>query len=297
MDNILLVDGNLLLFKSFYSTLFNKSEFKNSKGLDNRTIHRFFSTLLNVIDNYKIKYIFIAFDAHAQTKRSKIYAEYKHGRTRPDPIIYQYKKHITNLLDKMKIKWLEKAGDEADDLIASINSKFINLDNKNFLILSDDQDLLQLVSKNTSIVYKNQKSKKFELKTNDNFADFFGFSPKQIIDFKAINGDSSDNLPGVKGIGKVGATKLIQKYNSLENIFDHINELSKSEIEKFSQSKDIAFLCKQLATLKTDIKLSEIDLENLKEFNLFNLDVEAYLEYLELSSIAKLAKKLNDKLF
>lgn len=295
MDNILLVDGNLLLFKSFYSTQFNNGHYQNSKGLDTRTIHRFFSTFLNAIDNYNIKYIFVAFDAHAKTKRAEKYELYKQGRTRPDPIIYEYKKHILNLLNKMKICWLEKAGDEADDLIASINSKFANLPNKHFFILSDDQDLLQLISKNTSIVYKNKTSKKLELKTLDNFSEFFDFSPKQIIDYKAIQGDSSDNLPGVKGIGKVGAIKLIQKYSSLENIFANLNQLSKIEQKKFIASKEIAFLCKELASLNLDINLDQIELEKLNSFSFDNQDVQTYLEYLELNTINKLAKKLAKK--
>ncbi|MGL4343139.1 MAG: 5'-3' exonuclease [Metamycoplasmataceae bacterium] len=286
---ILLVDGNLLLFKSYYSTLFNKTEYQNSKNLDTRTIHRFMNTFLNVLNNLDINYCFVAFDAKGKTKRHLEYENYKTGRKRPDPIIYEYKKYIIELLEKMNIFWYEKEGAEADDLIGTISKQFQN-DDHEFIIFSDDQDMLQLIDKNISVLYKNKSTKNYELKTINNFFELHNINPKQIIDLKAISGDPSDNLPGINGVGKIGAIKLINQYGSLEEIYNNLDSLNDSLTKKFIESKDMAFLCKKIAKIDKNIDVAFLSIEDFKIKYIKNEDSINFLKYLELESLIKLMK-------
>ncbi|MGL4183879.1 MAG: 5'-3' exonuclease [Metamycoplasmataceae bacterium] len=283
-NKILLVDGNLLLFKSFYSVFLNKVEYKNSNGIDTRTIHRFFKSLLTVIKQLSIEFCFIAFDAHGDNKRKELYSEYKAGRTKPDPIIFEYKKYILKILDELNLFWFEKIGDEADDLIASIRDQ-LQGENNDFFVFSDDQDLLQLIDDNTRVVKKNSKEKKYEEINVDNFISIFDFDPIKIVDFKAISGDSSDNLPGIKGVGKMGAKKLLKEYNTLENIYENIDSLPLSLKNKFIENKEMSFLCKKLAKLNHNVDLSFIKINDLKINHNYNDSSFKTLEELELKNI------------
>ncbi|MGL5520078.1 MAG: 5'-3' exonuclease [Metamycoplasmataceae bacterium] len=283
-NKILLVDGNLLLFKSFYSVFLNKSEYKNSKGIDTRTIHRFLKSLLTVIKQLSTEFCFIAFDAHGDNKRKELYSEYKAGRSKPDPIIFEYKKYILKILDELNLFWFEKIGDEADDLIASIRDQ-LRGENNSFFIFSDDQDLLQLVDINTNVIKKNSKEKKYEEVNIENFSSIFDFEPIKIIDFKAISGDPSDNLPGIKGVGKVGATKLLKQYGTLENIYENVDSLSLDLKNKFIKNKEISFLCKKLATLNHNVDLNFIKINDLKINHDYNDSSFKTLEELELKNI------------
>lgn len=241
MSKFLLVDGNLLLFKSFYAAYAINKEPKNLPT------HFFFNSLLEAIKSQDATHVFVAFDAHAKTKRHEIYANYKAGRILPPPIIYEQKKIIIQILEAMNIKWLEKAGDEADDLIATIATKFGH--ENEIIIFSEDKDLLQLVNENISILVKDKKTKQFTLINNNNFFQNHGILPYQIPDYKGIAGDSSDNLKGVLGIGDKTAKELLNRYSTLESIYENLEELTLSKKEKFINSREEAFLCKSLATL------------------------------------------------
>lgn len=280
MNKILLVDGNLLLFRSFYAA------YAFNKEVNNLPTHLFLTSLLEVIKQEKPDFIFVAFDAHGKTKRHEMYKDYKAGRTSPPPSIYEQKKIILNLLDLAKIKWFEQIGDEADDLIATIATKYSN--NNKIVIFSEDKDLMQLIEPGIEILIKDRKnkSKSYIKINNENFFDIFNLYPYQIPDFKGIAGDSSDNLKGIKGIGEKTAIQLLAKYKNLENIYENIDQLSQIQKNKFIESKEDAFMCKNLALLNRLVFLN-FKLDDFKfEFN--NLNTSIFLDQLKKYNLNKL---------
>ncbi|MGL5308875.1 MAG: 5'-3' exonuclease [Metamycoplasmataceae bacterium] len=289
-NKLLLIDGNLLLFKSFFATWYSNNKLETNEGINTATVHTFLLSLLKVIETYKPTHCFIAFDAGKKTKRHEIYKDYKAGREKAPLEIFEQKKIILEILDIMKIKHMDMKGYEGDDLIASLTMKFSN--ENEILIWSDDQDLLQLIDNNVSVIVKDKKSKQFMIKNIQNFKNLHGFEHYQIPDFKGISGDSSDNLPGIKGIGQKGAISLLNKYETLENIYNHITELTSSQQEKFIASKDIALMCKELAKLEIFLDIN-IKLDDLKMNDLVNANVLKVLSKYELNTIKKILQKNN----
>ncbi|MGL6124996.1 MAG: 5'-3' exonuclease [Metamycoplasmataceae bacterium] len=290
-NKLLLVDGNLLLFKSFYATLYATNKLVTKDGIDTSAVHTFILSLIKVIETYKPTHCFIAFDAGRKTKRHDIYEDYKAGRIQAPIEIFEQKKIILEILDVMKITHMDMDGYEGDDLIASLATKFSN--KNQILVWSEDQDLLQLIDDNVSIIVKDNKSKQFMLKNIENFKSLHGFEHYQIPDFKGISGDSSDNLPGIKGIGPKGAIDLLNRYQTLENIYKNISELSPSQQEKFIASKDTAFMCKELAKLEMFLNI-KIELDELKMQPLINDDIDKILSKYELNTIKRVLEKNSD---
>ncbi len=289
MENkILLIDGNLLLFKSFFATFYSQNKLVTSKGIDTTATHTFILSLIKIFQMYKPSHCFIAFDAGKKTKRHDIYKEYKAGRPKVPVEIFEQKDIIIEILNSMNIRHMDMEGYEGDDLIASMTTKFSN--NNEILVWSDDQDLLQLIDNNVSVIVKDSKTKKFIIKNINNFKDIHGFEHYQIPDFKGISGDSSDNLPGIKGIGPKGATDLLNRYNTLENIYDHIDELTKIQKIKFIESKDIALMCKDLAKLELFLDI-DIKLDDIKIDYLLNNKVIEILDKYELHTIKRMLEK------
>ncbi|MGL4252419.1 MAG: 5'-3' exonuclease [Metamycoplasmataceae bacterium] len=291
-NKILLIDGNLLLFKSFFATVYSHHKLVTNIGINTSAVHTFFLSFIKVIETYKPTHCFIAFDLGEKTKRHEEYKDYKAGREKAPIEIFEQKKIILEILDAMKIKHMDMKGYEGDDLIASLTVKFSN--ENEILVWSDDQDLLQLIDTNVSVIVKDNKSKQFIIKNIDNFRKLHGFEHYQIPDFKGIAGDSSDNLPGIKGIGQKGAIDLLNKYETLENIYQNILELTPSQQEKFIASKEMAFMCKKLAKLEMFLNV-DITFEEIKMHDLINDEVLSILSKYELNTIKRLLQK-NDTL-
>ncbi|MBD5423159.1 MAG: 5'-3' exonuclease [Mycoplasma sp.] len=272
MKKILLIDGNLLLFRSFYAgqTI--------SKELSNIGVHLFFNSFFEIFKSEDPTYVFFAFDAFGPTKRHEEFEQYKAGRIKAPKELYDQKEIICEILSTMKFKHFSKIGDEADDLIASISHKY--KDNNKISIFSEDKDLLQLIDDNVDVIVKNKNkniNSKYIKINNENFYGMFNFFPYQIIDFKGIAGDNSDNLPGIKGIGSKQAINLLNKYKTLEGIYENIDQLTKKQKELFLANKSESMLCKKLATLnkfvEIDFDLDEmlVSLDNLKNDNVYNV--------------------------
>ncbi len=287
-NKILLVDGNLLLFKSFFATQHSSNPLKTSKGIDTSAVNTFILSLIKVVATYNPTHCFIAFDAGKKTKRHDVYDEYKAGRAKAPIEIFEQKKVIVKILDAMNITHMDMEGYEGDDLIASMTTKFS--DDNIILVWSDDQDLLQLIDNNVGVIVKDFKTKQFIVKDIHNFKDNHGFEHYQIPDFKGISGDSSDNLPGVKGIGPKGAIDLLNRYQTLENIYNNLDQLTMNQKNKFLESKDIAFMCKELAKLELFLDI-KIELKDLVLNDLLNDQVDNILNEYELMTIKKVLSK------
>ncbi len=255
MSKILIIDGNSLTYRGYYATAHSPAGIlSTSDGIPTNAILSMNNMLSTIIYKEKPDNVLVAFDAAKKTHRHELFPDYKGGRSKtPSELIQQFPL-IKEMIEKMGIRWYEVEGWEADDIIATMAKK---ASNKNFevKILSSDKDLLQLVDENTEVLFNNKGVKNLKRYNMNNFFEYTGHSPNQVPDMKGIMGDSSDNLPGVKGIGEKGANKLILKYQTLENIFDHIDKITGSNQAKLIEHKEIALLCKEIATLKSDIDI------------------------------------------
>lgn len=273
MSKIALIDGNSLMFRSYYATAYTGKLMKTKDGVYTNALFGFCNMFTKILeDGYE--YVFVAFDAGKKTFRHQQFTEYKGTRKQlPDelrvqiPIIKEY-------LDILNIKRMEDFDFEADDLIASMSKK-VNDDNNEIYVITGDKDLLQLVKENVNVCLTKKGVGELDVYNTNNFYEKMGFEPLQILDYKGIVGDTSDNLPGIKGIGEKTAIKLINQYGSLENIYENINDFKGKTKELLENGKDIASMCKYLATLrfdaninynKEDLLVKEVDYNALKGF-------------------------------
>ena len=221
---IILVDGNSLMFRSYYATAYTGNLMKNSKGLFTNAIFGF-CNMLTKLKEEEHDYIFVAFDAGKHTFRHQAYKDYKGGRkAMPEEFKVQIP-YIKKYLDILNIKHVEMDEFEADDLIASVSELATKANFDEIKVVSGDKDLLQLVRNNVHVTLTKKGITDLDDYTKENFYEKMGFKPSQVPDYKGLVGDSSDNLPGIKGIGEKTALKLLSEYNTLENIFSISNNI------------------------------------------------------------------------
>ncbi|MFN4226947.1 MAG: DNA polymerase I [Candidatus Ratteibacteria bacterium] len=255
MKEIYLIDGTCLIYRSFYAL----PKLKTSTGIVTNAIYGFTTTLIKILKEKKPEYMAIFFDLQFPTFRHITFEKYKEKRKpMPDELSGQISK-IKEIIKYFGIKYFEKEGYEADDLIASFIEK-LKRDDLLFFILSSDKDVFQLVNKNVFIINPVDYSlidEKFILQK-------YGVKPEKIVDFIGLVGDSSDNIPGIKGIGEKTATILLSKFNSIEEIYEKIEKIESQSLKlKLEQNKDIAFLSKRLSILDKDA-FDKINLEDIK---------------------------------
>lgn len=247
MDKLILIDGNSLLNRAFYAM----SVFTTKDGLPTNGIFGFVKLLLKIADEEKPTHLCVAFDVHAPTFRHKKYNAYKGTRKpMPEELVVQVPV-LKELLRAMNVCIVEKEGFEADDLIGTLSRKF----GVECLIYTGDRDCYQLVSDKVSVCFTKRGVSDLDRLTSGNFTQKTGLSPWQIIEEKALMGDSSDNIPGVRGIGPKSALTLLQTYGDLDAIYRHIPELAPAVQNKLILGENDARLSKELATIVTDVPL------------------------------------------
>lgn len=253
MKKVILIDGNNLMFRSYFATAYSGSIMRNSKGQATNALYGFVSMINKIIDEENPQYMVVAFDVGKNFRHEK-YAEYKAGRNETPQDLKSQMPIAKKILDAMGIKRLELEGYEADDIIGTL-AKEADMDPEyDGLIVSSDHDLMQLISPVVSM--KMLKSKDYKYYTPETFHEEYGFEPIKIIDLKALMGDASDNIPGVKGIGEKTAIKLIQSYGSLDGVYENINEIKGKVKEKLEVDKDNAYFSFDLATICRDVPLN-----------------------------------------
>lgn len=249
MNKLVLIDGNSLLNRAYYAM----GVFSTKDGLPTNGIFGFIKLLFKILDEEQPQYLAVAFDVHAPTFRHKMYDGYKATRKPMPTELAQQVPVLKNLLSVMKICTVELAGYEADDIIGTISRK---TENAEVLIYTGDRDSYQLVRDNVSICFTRRGVSDLDRLTQSNFVEKVGLEPWQIIEEKALMGDSSDNIPGVRGIGGKTALDLLQKYRDLDGVYEHIGELTAALQRKLSEDKEVAYLSRQLATIDTNVPLS-----------------------------------------
>ncbi|MFV8467555.1 5'-3' exonuclease [Mycoplasma sp. Z331B] len=282
----LIIDGNYLMFQSFYATYYGNPDniMRASNGTPTNGINLFLHQLNKLIEFYQPQYLYIAFDSKDKSFRHDLYNDYKAGRAKAPNELYIQFDLIKQILDNLGVIQQELAGFEADDLVAAYCHK-VALDEPK-IIFSRDKDLHQLISPNISIIQKENYG--YSLLTDENYFKNYGFLPSQVIDYKALAGDSSDNLPGVKGIGEKTAISILEKFHTIPNLYANQDQwdsmLTKGVINKLIAGKNDALFCLQMATLNPNID----NFNSNKDAYVLNLNIQnalPLLEQLELKSI------------
>ena len=264
-SKIVLIDGHSILNRAFYGL----PDLTNAEGLHTNAIYGFLTIMFKLLEEEKPEYLTVAFDVHAPTFRHKMYAEYKGTRKPMADELRQQVPVIKEVLRAMRVKTIECAGLEADDLIGTLSNRCEN-EGMEVTVISGDRDLLQLATEHVKIRIPKTKQGKTEIE--DYYAkdveERYQVTPKEFIDLKALMGDTADNIPGVPSIGEKTATKIITQYHSIEEAHEHVDELKPPRASKaLSEHWDLAVLSKELATInvKADFpyELSEAKLGNL----------------------------------
>lgn len=268
-NKFVIIDAMALAYKAYFA--FISRPLITTKGEPTSAVYGFITQLLKVIEEQKPDYIAVAFDSKEKTFRHDIYENYKASREKmPDDMIPQIDR-IKNIIEALNIPLYILPKYEADDIIGTA----VKLAEKKGLksyVITPDKDYNQMITKNTFIVRSNKSSNDITIYDEKKMLEEFGFSPKQMIDYLALVGDSSDDIPGVAGIGPKGATELIKKFSTIENIYKNIEKIEKTGIKnKLETNKNNAILSKELATIHCDVPI-KFDFDKTK-FTTPNFDL------------------------
>lgn len=286
MKKIILVDGNNLLFRSFYATAYQGIIMKNSKGFPTNALYGFINMMNRIIKEEEPSYIMVAFDK-GKTFRHDKYEEYKAGRmAMPDELKLQFPK-AKEILDAMGIKHFEIDNYEADDIIGTLSKMVDKEDQFIATIVSSDKDLLQLIS--DEVVVKLLKQTGHIMMDRKEFINTYKVEPIRMIDLKALMGDPSDHIPGVKGIGEKTAIQLLSKYGSLDNLYENIEQVSGKTKEKLLADKDNAYMSYDIATIYRDVPLDF----SLEDCIYKGINTEEYVNLLKEFEFHSLLKKVD----
>ena len=254
MEKLYLFDGMGIVFRAFHAM--SRANLFSPNQIPIGALYGFANTLTSFIELRKPSHLAVVFDTSEPTFRHKMYTEYKANRQAfPEELIPQMPL-IKQFIDLAGIPRIELNGYEADDIIGTFCHRYGKNDTSVYCITSD-KDYCQLVSDNVRLIKPGKDESIFEELGAEYVLEKFGVSPKQVIDVLAIMGDSSDNIPGVRGVGPKGAIPLVQQYGSIESIYDHLDEISSKSIkEKFALNKEMALLSKQLVTIDVDVPVN-----------------------------------------
>ncbi|MCM1102075.1 MAG: DNA polymerase I [Clostridium sp.] len=253
MEKIVLIDGHSILNRAFYGV----PDLSNAEGLHTNAIFGFLNIMFKILEEEQPEYLAVAFDVHAPTFRHEMYKDYK-GTRKPMPEeLREQVPVMKEVLQAMNVVIVEQAGLEADDILGTLAKK-AERDGLEVSLVSGDRDLLQIASEHIKI--RIPKTKRNGTEVEDYYAAdvlrAYQVTPEQFIDVKALMGDTADNIPGVPKVGEKTATALIAQYGSLDNLYAHVEEVSKNAIrESLKEHKDLAELSRTLATIRTDCEL------------------------------------------
>ena len=274
-QKLLLIDGNSVAFRAFYALYRQLENFRNPEGLHTNAIYTFKNMLDVLLNDVKPDHVLVAFDAGKTTFRNNMYADYKGGRQKTPGELSEQLPYIQELLHDLGISTYELENYEADDIIGTF-SRIGEENGFDVTIVTGDKDLTQLATEKTTVMVTKSGVMNLEAYTPEHMKEVNGVTPTEFIDMKALMGDNSDNYPGVAKVGPKKASQLVQEYGSVENLYDHIDEMKQSKLkENLLNDKDKALLGKKLATIDCqtpvtigidDIKRKDIDYPKLRRF-------------------------------
>ena len=296
-EKIVLIDGHSILNRAFYGV----PDLTNADGLHTNAVYGFLNIMFKILDQEKPEYLTVAFDVHAPTFRHEMFEEYKGTRKPMAEELRQQVPVIKEVLQAMGVKIVEKAGLEADDILGTI-SRMSERRGLEVSVISGDRDLLQLATEHVKI--RIPKTKKGQTEIEDYYAEdvlnAYQVTPTEFIDLKALMGDTSDNIPGLPGVGEKTATKIITEYHSIENAHEHASELKPPRASKaIIEHWDLAVLSKTLATIKLDAEI-DYEFEDAKLVNLYTDEAYVYFQKLQFKNLlgrfetSELSNKIED---
>ena len=265
LEKLLIIDGHAMAFRAHFAMA--RAKLTNSSGMPTEAVVGFFKMLGKLLQDYKPQYLLLTFDPGRKTFRSKIYPKYKANRKETAPELKWQFDEIQDIVKKLKLPIYIPKEEEADDAIATIAKREKDSDIDIFLV-SSDKDLYNVLYPNVKLLRARKGVTDLKVIDSTYVSSKLGISIKEIPDFMALTGDSSDNVPGVKGIGEKSAVKLIQEYHSIKNIYENIDKVAPTKIrEKLITDKENAFLSLDLVTLKKDmdisLKLKDLEVEKI----------------------------------
>lgn len=260
MKKVILVDGNNLMFRSYYATLYSGSMMTNKEGFPTNALFGFVNMMNKIINEESPEYIMVAFDI-GKTFRHEKYDYYKGKRDEtPDDLKKQFPV-AKKILNAMGIKYFELAGYEADDIIGTFAKKIDEEPEFVGTIVSSDKDLLQLISDDVDV--KLLKQKDYIRMNKEVFFNTYGLEPPRMVDLKSLMGDASDNIPGVKGIGEKTAIKLLQTYHTLDGVYENLNSIKGANHDKLERDKEMAYMSYDIATIYREVPI-DTSFNNIK---------------------------------
>ena len=291
MKKLLILDTSAIMYRAYFALI----NLRNSKGKNIGAILGFINQLEAAIKHFSPDYIIAAKDVRRkELKRTEIYNEYKGNReSAPDDLIEQMQ-DIDEILDGYNIPIIKIPGYEADDSIGSAANKFSK--EMQVIILTGDKDLTQLVEENISVALMGKKSEDDPyrlIQTASDVKEFIGVYPEQIVDLFALMGDSSDSIPGVKGIGSKTGTKLIVEYGNLDNLYENIEEIKGKLKDKLIADKEMAYISKKLATI---FKNLEVDIELKETFDMKNRKFKQLADIYQKLDLKKEYEKIREEI-
>ena len=260
MNKIVLVDGNNLMFRSYFATAYTGNLMKNSKGQVTNALYGFANMINKILKEEQPSYMAVAFDI-GKTFRHEVYKDYKAGRQKTPEELKSQMPIAKEMLTAMGIKYLELDGYEADDIIGTLSERANQDPEWDALLVTSDHDYLQLITDVTTV--KMLKPKDYIKYTPEVFKEEYGIDPIKVIDLKALMGDSSDNIPGVPGVGEKTALKLLQEFGTLDNLYEHVDEVKGKLQEKLIENKESAYFSYKLATIIKDAPIN-VEFTDLK---------------------------------
>lgn len=251
---LMLVDGMALLFRAFYATAVNGQFMINSKGVPTNAVQGFLKHLLIATDHFSPSHVAVCWDMGSQTFRNELFDGYKANRSEaPVEMIPQFDL-AKEAVEAFDIPNIGLVGYEADDCIGTIAKA--SATESRVGILTGDQDMLQLLEDNISVALLKKGFGNYEVHNPSSFFEWKGITPRQMIDLKALMGDTADNYPGVKGIGEKTALKLLIEYGSIEGILENLSSLTKGQQSKIEAELEMLHVSRQLAEIKCDVPVS-----------------------------------------
>lgn len=295
MKKLLLIDGNAIFHRAFHALPL----FRDTQGNYTNAVYGFTKMLFEIIQKEKPDYLICAFDHKDKTFRHVEFTEYKANRSLPPPELYPQLPFLFEILQAFEIPVFQQSGFEADDIIGTLSAQAELEPNLQTVILTGDKDAFQLVSPTVTVVTPLMGISKTASYDPAGVQIKMGLRPDQIVDYKALRGDASDNIPGVKGIGDVQAVKMLQTYDNLDNLYLHLDELTSSQKKKLAENKEMAYLSQKMATIIRDMSI-KLDLNHCHVHTIPIEQAKLKLEQLEFRTLLKplenLAHQIEQKL-
>ncbi|GAB2548785.1 5'-3' exonuclease [Gracilibacillus alcaliphilus] len=250
-SHVLIIDGMALLFRGFFATAFTGNFMVNSKGIPRNGLFGFLNYFTNAIETFQPTHVICCWDMGSKTFRNEWYEGYKSNREAPPEELVPQFDLAKDIVTMFQVPNVGEVGYEADDCIGTLAE---NLHKDHLVtIVSGDQDLLQLVDDNIQVAIMKKGQGNYDVFNQDNFYEKMALTPKQIIELKGLMGDSSDNYPGIKGVGEKTALKLLQEYNTIDNLLAHKEQLTKGMQKKIDTYYDDLMISRKLAAIYTKV--------------------------------------------